>query len=123
MAQEAVATIRFQFPYMEDGKRRPDSPKLLEETWREVIQTAGTGHLGLVVGGRSMGGAMGVRRFIPGRSLPGEWNLAIQRHRRITTSTPTPDQKNCRQVKKIHRSVPWDRNKSQIAQKWISSNL
>ena len=56
LADEGVATIRFQFPYMEDGKRRPDSPKLLEETWREVIQAAGAGHQCLVIGGRSMGG-------------------------------------------------------------------
>ena len=26
--------VRFQFPYTETGQRRPDSPRVLEETWR-----------------------------------------------------------------------------------------
>ena len=38
LAAAAISTVRFQFPYMEDGRRRPEPPRLLEETWREVIQ-------------------------------------------------------------------------------------
>ena len=51
-----IATIRFQFPYMEEEKRRPDPPGLLEETWREAIKIARPTSGRLVVGGRSMGG-------------------------------------------------------------------
>ena len=51
-----ITTIRFQFPYMEEAKRRPDPPGLLEETWREVIRITQPFNGRLVVGGRSMGG-------------------------------------------------------------------
>ena len=37
LAEKGISTVRFQFPYMEAGTRRPDSPALLEETWREII--------------------------------------------------------------------------------------
>jgi hypothetical protein len=46
---------RFQFPYMEAGRRAPDKTPILEATWRAVIDAA-LGDVPLVVGGRSMGG-------------------------------------------------------------------
>ena len=55
LTDSAISTVRFQFPYMEDRKRRPDPPRLLEETWREVIRTVRPTSGRLVVGGRSMG--------------------------------------------------------------------
>ena len=61
LAEEALGTVRFQFPYSEAGKRRPDPPALLEDTWRAVIDTARSEKLRLVVGGRSMGGCMASR--------------------------------------------------------------
>lgn len=51
-----ASTVRFQFPYMEAGKRRPDRPAVLEGTWRAVIDRVQVGPDRLVVGGRSMGG-------------------------------------------------------------------
>ena len=51
-----VATVRFQFPYMEDKKRRPDSPRILEETWSQVINRVRPDATKLIIGGRSMGG-------------------------------------------------------------------
>lgn len=51
-----AALVRFQFPYMEAGRRGPDRPPLLEATWREVISSVQPGTGKLVVGGRSMGG-------------------------------------------------------------------
>ena len=52
----AVECWRFQFPYMEAGRRGPDRPPVLEETWRAALaEAAGTG-LRVVAGGRSMGG-------------------------------------------------------------------
>ena len=59
LAASGITTLRFQFPYMEARKRRPDSPRLLESTWREVIETVRpevSGASKIVVGGRSMGG-------------------------------------------------------------------
>jgi predicted alpha/beta-hydrolase family hydrolase len=51
-----VTTVRFQFPYMEAGRRSPDRPPVLEAAWRAVIDTVRDPKTRLVVGGRSMGG-------------------------------------------------------------------
>ncbi|MCH8185946.1 MAG: dienelactone hydrolase family protein [Chloroflexi bacterium] len=56
LAAEGFSSVRFQFPYMEDGRRRPDRTSALEETWRMVIEAVRAPGLRLVVGGRSMGG-------------------------------------------------------------------
>jgi predicted alpha/beta-hydrolase family hydrolase len=34
LSERGIATLRYQFPYMEAGSRRPDSPKLAEATVR-----------------------------------------------------------------------------------------
>ena len=51
-----LIVVRFQFPYMEAGLRRPDSPQILEDTWYKVVETVGPVSGKLVIGGRSMGG-------------------------------------------------------------------
>ena len=56
LPEAGVSIVRFQFPYMEAAKRRPDSRASLEETWRQVIATFCNTGISLVVGGRSMGG-------------------------------------------------------------------
>ena len=56
LAGLGFTTVRFQFPYMEAGKRRPDVPGVLEATWRAVIDATRADGLRLAVGGRSMGG-------------------------------------------------------------------
>lgn len=56
LARHGVTTVRFQFPYMEAGRRGPDRPPVLEATWRAAIEVARDRRTRLVVGGRSMGG-------------------------------------------------------------------
>ena len=60
LAERAVATLRYQFPYTESGRRRPDPPATLERTVRaaaaEAVRRAPD--LPLVAGGKSMGGRM-----------------------------------------------------------------
>jgi predicted alpha/beta-hydrolase family hydrolase len=56
LATDGIASVRFQFPYMEAGKRSPDPPPVLEATWRAVLEAVRTPGVRLVVGGRSMGG-------------------------------------------------------------------
>jgi predicted alpha/beta-hydrolase family hydrolase len=56
-----VATLRYQFPYMEKGSRRPDSPPMAHATVRAAVAAAaasGQGSLPLFAGGRSFGGRM-----------------------------------------------------------------
>lgn len=60
LTERGVSVVRFEFPYMQQrrtlGKRRgPDRPMVLHDTWRRVVSTLGGG-LGLVIGGKSMGG-------------------------------------------------------------------
>jgi predicted alpha/beta-hydrolase family hydrolase len=58
LASAGVATLRFQFPYMEAGAHRPDPPALLEGTVRAAVATAAGESLPLFAGGKSMGGRM-----------------------------------------------------------------
>ena len=60
LAERAVATVRFQFPYMQQGKRRPDSPRVLEAIIRHAVEFAHKElpDLPLFAGGKSMGGRM-----------------------------------------------------------------
>ena len=58
LADRGIATFRYQFPYMEAGRRAPDSPTVLQETVRAAIAAAHerVPHLPLIAGGKSMGG-------------------------------------------------------------------
>lgn len=56
LAKNGVATLRFQFPYMEKGVRAPDRPEKLEMVWQEVIDLLLEYGKRILVGGRSMGG-------------------------------------------------------------------
>ncbi len=55
-----IATLRFQFPYTEAGRRRPDPPLVLQRSVRAAVAHARTmrPELPLLAGGRSMGGRM-----------------------------------------------------------------
>jgi predicted alpha/beta-hydrolase family hydrolase len=60
LAGVGVATFRYQFPYMEDRRRVPDSPLVLTSTVQAAVRTAAEEAPGLPVlaGGKSMGGRM-----------------------------------------------------------------
>jgi len=60
LGRVGVATFRYQFPYMEDKRRVPDSPLVLTATVAAAVQTAAEEAPGLPVlaGGKSMGGRM-----------------------------------------------------------------
>ena len=60
LAQRAVATLRYQFPYMERGGKRPDSPQLAQATVRAAAAAATDllPSVPLIAGGKSFGGRM-----------------------------------------------------------------
>ncbi|MFQ5691025.1 MAG: alpha/beta family hydrolase [Gemmatimonadota bacterium] len=60
LAEAGVASFRYQFPYMEADRRRPDSRGVLLETVRSAVATghAAAPDLPLLAGGKSMGGRM-----------------------------------------------------------------
>lgn len=60
LAELGIATLRFQFPYMERGSKRTDSPPLCHATIRAAVAKAHelAPHVPLIAGGRSFGGRM-----------------------------------------------------------------
>ena len=60
LAERGIATLRYQFPYMEQGRKRPDTPKLAQATVRSAAAEASRLLPGfaLVAGGKSFGGRM-----------------------------------------------------------------
>jgi len=60
LAARSIATLRFQFPYMERGSRRPDPPSVCHATVRAAVAEAArlAPMLALFAGGRSFGGRM-----------------------------------------------------------------
>lgn len=60
LAARGIATLRYQFPYMEKGSKRPDAPKLAQATVRAAVAEASRRmpELALVAGGKSFGGRM-----------------------------------------------------------------
>ncbi|MEW5974757.1 MAG: alpha/beta family hydrolase [Acidobacteriota bacterium] len=60
LAQRGMATLRYQFPYMEHRLKRPDRQPVLLETVRKAVVCAAECLPGvpLLAGGKSMGGRM-----------------------------------------------------------------
>src|SRR5262249_3423349 len=60
LAERGIATLRYQFPYMEQGAKRPDAPKVAHGTVRAAVLEAARlfPDLPLFAGGKSFGGRM-----------------------------------------------------------------
>ena len=60
LAERGIATLRYQFPYMEKGSKRPDPPPVAHATVRAAVAEAARRCAGLplIAGGRSFGGRM-----------------------------------------------------------------
>lgn len=60
LAQRGIATLRYQFPYMERGSKRTDSPAVAQATVRAAVAHAAGlfPSLPLFAGGKSFGGRM-----------------------------------------------------------------
>ena len=60
LATRDIATLRYQFPYMERGAKRPDPPQLAQATVRAAVAAALVllPNHPLVAGGKSFGGRM-----------------------------------------------------------------
>lgn len=60
LAQERIATVRFNFPYMEKKSKRPDPAPIAEKTIARVIEHTSQlfPNLPIVVAGKSFGGRM-----------------------------------------------------------------
>jgi predicted alpha/beta-hydrolase family hydrolase len=60
LSQRGIASLRYQFPYMEHGAKRPDPPHLAHATVRAAVAAAQQALPGvaLIAGGKSFGGRM-----------------------------------------------------------------
>jgi hypothetical protein len=60
LCDRGIATLRYQFPYMEKGSRRPDAPAVAHAAVRAAVKEAARccPGLPLIAGGRSFGGRM-----------------------------------------------------------------
>jgi predicted alpha/beta-hydrolase family hydrolase len=60
LAERGIATLRYQFPYMERGSRRPDPPRIAQATVRAAVLAARrlVPKVSLFAGGKSFGGRM-----------------------------------------------------------------
>jgi hypothetical protein len=60
LASRGIATLRYQFPYMERGSKRPDPPPLAQATVRAAVAEAQRllPDTALIAGGKSFGGRM-----------------------------------------------------------------
>jgi hypothetical protein len=77
LAERQIATLRFQFPYMEKGSKRTDPPKLCHATIRAAVSLAREKtDVPLIAGGRSFGGRM-ASRAQAAEPLPGVVGLAF----------------------------------------------
>jgi len=78
LADRGIATLRYQFPYMEKGSKRPDPPKLAHATVRAAVAEAARllPKLPLIAGGKSFGGRM-TSQAQAAAALPGVRGLAF----------------------------------------------
>ena len=78
LAARGIATLRYQFPYMERGSKRPDSPRLAQAAVRAAVARAAEllPRLAWVAGGKSFGGRM-TSQAQAAAPLPGVRGLAF----------------------------------------------
>jgi uncharacterized protein len=78
LGERGVATLRYQFPYMERGRKRPDPPALAHATVRAAVAEALRllPDLPLIAGGKSFGGRM-TSQAQAAAPLPGVRGLAF----------------------------------------------
>jgi predicted alpha/beta-hydrolase family hydrolase len=78
LAEREIATLRYQFPYMQHGGKRPDPPWLAHTTVRAAMRDASRRLPGmaLVAGGKSFGGRM-TSQAQAADPLPGVRGLAF----------------------------------------------
>jgi uncharacterized protein len=78
LAERGIGTFRYQFPYTEAGRRRPDREPVLRATVGAAVEAARerAGDLPLFAGGKSMGGRM-TSRAAAIDGLPGVQGLVF----------------------------------------------
>ena len=81
LAEGGVRVVRFNFLYMEAGKKTPDRAPVLESTYRAVLESvASPGGRAPFIGGKSMGGRIGTHLAAEGADISGVVLLGYPLH-------------------------------------------
>ncbi len=84
VAGAGIATLKFNFPYKEKGRRAPDSAQKLEATWRAVLDRIrhdpALDFDCVFAGGKSLGGRMASRVVAQGERVDGLLFLGYPLH-------------------------------------------
>jgi predicted alpha/beta-hydrolase family hydrolase len=84
VAAHGYASVKFNFPYTEAGRRAPDRAPVLEDCYRHVVAAIRTDpHLAprrIVIGGKSMGGRMASHLAAQGDAVAGLLLLGYPLH-------------------------------------------
>ncbi|UCE39864.1 MAG: dienelactone hydrolase family protein [Candidatus Aminicenantes bacterium] len=71
LANAGYLAMRFNFPYKEKGKKAPDPPKKLDQTWVSVFEyfrkESGFSHAKIFAAGKSMGGRIASQLVAEGK--------------------------------------------------------
>ena len=108
LADHRVATLRYQFPYMEQGSRRPDRAPQLEATVRAAVEFAREKHgdLPLFASGRSMGARMSARAHAKASlDVVGLVFFAFPLHRAVNLSDVDPSLERAEHPLSIHQPM------------------
>jgi predicted alpha/beta-hydrolase family hydrolase len=73
LARAGFRCLRFEFPYMQAGRKAPDKAAVLEASWTSVAEDArvAAGERPLVLGGKSMGGRIASQAVAAGAPADG----------------------------------------------------
>lgn len=79
-ADDGVRVCRFNFVYMEQGRKAPDRAPVLEETFRSVLEAVRGSHTTVLAGGKSMGGRIASMIAAAGADVDGVVLLGYPLH-------------------------------------------
>ena len=82
LAAAGISCVRFNFPYVERGRKAPDRPPLLEKTFRAILAAIRSewNPTHLLIGGKSMGGRMASHLASQGEDVDGLFLLGYPLH-------------------------------------------
>ena len=82
LAAAGISCVRFNFPYVERGRKAPDRPPLLEKTFRAILAAVRSewNPAHLLIGGKSMGGRMASHLASQGEDVDGLFLLGYPLH-------------------------------------------
>jgi hypothetical protein len=98
MGEGRVATMRFNFPYIERGRRAPDPERILRETWLAAFDAASerSDRRAVLAGGKSLGGRIASMCVADGMPAAGLVFLGYPLH-----APGTPDKLRAEHLERI----------------------